>query len=83
MHARPHRHFAGLALAAIFVAASCSAHACVHSLCGGSVGHDGKWSQMTLHRTSDRNIPEPGFLALLGIGLMAAALSSRGRRSQS
>lgn len=39
--------------------------------------HRGTRAQPTLQRTSDRNIPEPSSLALLGIGLIAAAFALR------
>lgn len=52
-------------------------------LSGGTLfAHDGKWAQPQFHDgTPSRNIPEPGTVALLGIGLVGAALSRRCKRT--
>jgi hypothetical protein len=42
---------------------------------------DRGWAQAPLHETTDQSIPEPGALALLGLGLIAVALFRRFKRS--
>lgn len=46
----------------------------------GIAAHEKKWAQTSLHWKSDRSIPAPSSLALLGIGLVCAALSHRFKR---